>query len=107
MEDGLEHLAGTGSRVSKGRVQERPLSIANAQTDTPEYREYQKLLDENTSRYMKDQIKNPQKYKVSCKAMTRQCMGDAAYEEYIRPKPRRDLNDKPKPPHKTVMPRKK
>ena len=71
MEDGLEHLAGTGSRVSLGRVREKPFHMPQAAT---------------------------------CKAMTPQCMGKEKYEEYTRPKPRRDFGDGPKPAYKTVMP---
>lgn len=75
MHNGIEHLAGTGSRVSEERLREKPLSLANAQTDT---------------------------HKPRCKAMTPECMGDKAYEEYIRPKPRQRGGD-PKPPSRTTF----
>lgn len=76
-------MFGTHARTEE-RLREKPFPIiANAQTETPEYKEYQKLLDEGTRRYMIDQMKHPEKYKVTCKAMTPQCMGKEKYDEYV------------------------
>ena len=60
-------MFGTHARTEE-RLREKPFPIiANAQTETPEYKEYQKLLDEGTRRYMIDQMKHPEKYRVSIK----------------------------------------
>lgn len=82
MEDGLEHLAGTGSRVSLNRLRERPFPYEErAPTRNPgmaEYREKQEALRQYRERQ--------QERGGSCKAMTRDCMGDEAYDEYNRRK---------------------
>ena len=100
MEDGLEHLAGTGSRVSLGRVQERPFRFPEVDKQGPNtdmgMREYYERRKERARK---------QQGGASCKAMSPQCMGQEAYDEYISGrirKPRQEFNKPPPPPRITL-----